>query len=150
MPKLGPLLGFELGRGLNFGSTQINICRLCLYIVKYNIVMTSLGQVPLDIYRKALNDVENGIPLKQVVRSYAHTGFKRSSLQRFRKKAATVGNSSAAMGYHKGVPRVLSLEMDTALAEHVVSGVKSILKLYLSKSIVTDGKTTRSKVESID
>ena len=30
------------------------------------------------------------------------------------------------------------------------SGVKSILKLYLSKSIVTDGKTTRSKVESID
>ena len=30
------------------------------------------------------------------------------------------------------------------------SGVKSILKLYLSKSIVTDGKTTWSKVESID
>ena len=30
------------------------------------------------------------------------------------------------------------------------SGVKSILKLYLSKSIVTDGETTRSKVESID
>ena len=30
------------------------------------------------------------------------------------------------------------------------SGVKSLLKLYLSKSIVTDGKTTRSKVESID
>ena len=29
------------------------------------------------------------------------------------------------------------------------SGVKSILKLYLSKSIVTDGKTTRSKVESM-
>ena len=29
-------------------------------------------------------------------------------------------------------------------------GVKSILKLYLSKSIVTDGKTTISKVESID
>ena len=34
--------------------------------------------------------------------------------------------------------------------DSVVSGVKSILKLYLSKSIVTDGKTTRSKVESID
>ena len=31
----------------------------------------------------------------------------------------------------------------------VSSGVKSILKLYLSKSIVTDGKTTPSKVESI-
>ena len=31
----------------------------------------------------------------------------------------------------------------------VCSGVKSILKLYLGKSIVTDGKT-RSKVESID
>ena len=30
----------------------------------------------------------------------------------------------------------------------VTSGVKSILKLYLSKSIVTDGKTTRNKVES--
>ena len=30
------------------------------------------------------------------------------------------------------------------------SGVKSILKQNLSKSIVTDGKTTRSKVESID
>ena len=30
------------------------------------------------------------------------------------------------------------------------SGVESILKLYLSKSIVTDGKTTQSKVESID
>ena len=30
------------------------------------------------------------------------------------------------------------------------SGVKSILKLYLSKNIVTDGKTARSKVESID
>ena len=34
--------------------------------------------------------------------------------------------------------------------DSVVSGVKSILKLYLNKSIVTDGKTTRSKVESID
>ena len=32
----------------------------------------------------------------------------------------------------------------------MTSGVKSILKLYLSKSIVTDGKTTRSKVTSID
>ena len=32
----------------------------------------------------------------------------------------------------------------------VSSGVKSIFKLYLSKSIVTDGKTTRSKAESID
>ena len=32
----------------------------------------------------------------------------------------------------------------------VGSGVKSILKLYLNKSIVTDGETTRSKVESID
>ena len=32
----------------------------------------------------------------------------------------------------------------------LASGVKSILKLYLSKSIVTHGKTTRSKVESID
>ena len=32
----------------------------------------------------------------------------------------------------------------------ITSGVKSILKLYLSKSIVTDDKTTRSKVESID
>ena len=31
----------------------------------------------------------------------------------------------------------------------ISSGVKSILKLYSSKSIVTDGKTTRSKVESI-
>ena len=31
-----------------------------------------------------------------------------------------------------------------------VSRVKSILKLYLCKSIVTDGKATRSKVESID
>ena len=30
------------------------------------------------------------------------------------------------------------------------SGVKSILKQNLSKSIVTDGKTTRSKVKSID
>ena len=30
------------------------------------------------------------------------------------------------------------------------SGVKSILKLYLSKSIVTHGKTTLSKAESID
>ena len=30
------------------------------------------------------------------------------------------------------------------------SGVKSILKLYLVKSSITDGKTTRSKVESID
>ena len=33
---------------------------------------------------------------------------------------------------------------------HITSGVKSILKLYLSKSIVTDGKTTRSEVESMD
>ena len=31
---------------------------------------------------------------------------------------------------------------------HLISGVKSVLKLYLSKSIDTDGKTTRSKVES--
>ena len=29
------------------------------------------------------------------------------------------------------------------------NGVKSILKLYVSKSIVTDGKSTRSEVESI-
>ena len=32
----------------------------------------------------------------------------------------------------------------------VSCGVKSILKLHLSKSIVTDGKTTQSKVEGID
>ena len=31
-----------------------------------------------------------------------------------------------------------------------ISGVKGILKLYLSKSVVTDGNTTQSKVESID
>ena len=42
--------------------------------------------------------------------------------------------------------------LDTAFTVQKLmsSGVKSILKLYLSKSIVTDGKTTRSKVESID
>ena len=33
---------------------------------------------------------------------------------------------------------------------HIATGVKRILKLYLSRGIVTDGKTTRSKVESID
>ena len=38
----------------------------------------------------------------------------------------------------------------TRFSSPTTSGVKSILKLYLSKSIVTDGKTTRSKVESID
>ena len=31
----------------------------------------------------------------------------------------------------------------------VISGVKTILKQYFSKSIVADGKITRSKVESI-
>ena len=41
-----------------------------------------------------------------------------------------------------------SIDYQTTLV--VSSGVKSILKLYLSKSIVTNGKTTRSKVESID
>ena len=38
----------------------------------------------------------------------------------------------------------------SSLVVVVVSGVKSILKLHISNSIVTDGKTTRSKVESID
>ena len=41
-------------------------------------------------------------------------------------------------------------QLRIAKAAALNSGVKSILKLYLSKSIVTDGKTTRSKVESID
>ena len=44
---------------------------------------------------------------------------------------------------HKNMPNGTKICQKT-------SGVKSILKLYLSKSIVTDGKTTRSKVESID
>ena len=39
---------------------------------------------------------------------------------------------------------------DSQVNYPVCSGVKSILKLYLGKSIVTDGKTTRSEVESID
>ena len=41
-------------------------------------------------------------------------------------------------------------EKELDMKQRVTSGVKSILKLYLSKSIVTHGKTTRSKVESID
>ena len=43
-----------------------------------------------------------------------------------------------------------SFQIRLNLRSIVTSGVKSILKLYLSKSTVTDGKTTRSKVESID
>ena len=82
--------------------------------------MTSRGQVRLDIYEKALKEVESGTPSKQVVRSYAHTGLKRSSLQRYRKKVTALGSQSATMGYHKGVPHVLSLDMDKALAKYVV------------------------------
>ena len=37
-----------------------------------------------------------------------------------------------------------------AISSAATSGVKSISKLHLYKSIVSDGKTTRSKVESID
>ena len=54
------------------------------------------------------------------MRSYAHTGLKRSSLQRYRKKVTALGSQSATMGYHKGVPHVLSLDMDKALAKYVV------------------------------
>ena len=68
--------------------------------------MTSRGQVRLDIYEKALKEVESGTPLKQVVRSHAHTGLKRSSLQRYRKKVTALGSQSVTMGYHKGVPHV--------------------------------------------
>ena len=54
------------------------------------------------------------------MRSYAHTGLKKSSLQRYRKKVTAIGSQSATMGYHKGVPHVLSLDMDKALAKYVV------------------------------
>ena len=82
--------------------------------------MTSRGQVRLDIYEKALKEVESGTPLKQVVRSYAHTGLERSSLQRYRKKVTALGSQSATMGYYKGVPHELSLDTDKALAKYVV------------------------------
>ena len=91
-----------------------------LNLTLHDTVVTSRGQVWLDIYEKALKEVENGTPLKQVVRSYAHTGLKRSSLQRYRKKVTALGSQSATMGYHKGVPHVLSLDMDKALAKYVV------------------------------
>ena len=86
----------------------------------YDTVMTSRGQVRLDIYEKALKEVESGTPLKQVVHSYAHTGLKRSSLLRYRKKVSALGSQSATMGYHKGVPHVLSLDIGKALAKYVV------------------------------
>ena len=82
--------------------------------------MTSRGEVLLDINEKALKEVESVTPLKQVVRSYVHTGLKRSSLQRFRKKVTALGSQSATMGYHKGLSHVLSLDMDKALAKYVV------------------------------
>ena len=82
--------------------------------------MTSRGQIRLDICEKALKEAESGTPLKQVMRSYAHTGLKRSSLQRYRKKVTALGSQSATMGYHKGVPHVLSLDMDKSLAKYVV------------------------------
>ena len=91
-----------------------------LNLTMYDTVMTSRGQVRLDIYEKALKEVESGTPLKQVVHSYAHTGLKRSSLQRYRKKVSALGSQSATMGYHKGVPHVLSLDIGKALAKYVV------------------------------
>ena len=94
-------------------------CRL-LNLTLYDTLMTSRGQVRLDIYEKALKEVENGTPLKQVVRSYAHTRLKRSSLQRYRKKVTALGSQYATMGYHKSVSHVLSLGMDKALAKYVV------------------------------
>ena len=36
------------------------------------------------------------------------------------------------------------------LVLRTINGVKSTLKLFLSKTIVTDGEITRSKVERID
>ena len=94
-------------------------CRL-LNLTLYDTVMTSRGQVRLNIYEKALTEVESGTPLKKVVRSYAHTGLKRSLLQRYRKKVTAFGRQSVTMGYHKDVPHVLSVDMDKALVKYVV------------------------------
>ena len=118
---LGTLSGFMLGRGPKLESLYLlfYFFRL-LNLTLYDTLMTSRAQVLLDIYKKALKEVKSGTPLKQVVRSYAHTGLKRSSLQRYWKKVTALGSQSSTMGYHKGVPHVLSLDMDKALAKYVV------------------------------
>ena len=58
------------------------------------------------------------------------------------------------MGSHSGQAHgncfYILLNRSTRVQVGCSSGVKSFLKQYLSKSIVADGKTTRSKVESID
>ena len=107
-------------------------CRL-LNLTLYDTVMTSRGQVRLDNYEKAFKEDESGTSSKQVVRSSEHTGLKRSSLQRYRKKVTPLGSQSATMGYHKGVPHVLSLNMDKALAKYVVDLSAQIFGLSLRK-----------------
>ena len=81
---------------------------------------SSCVKVPIEIYQQASKEVDSGVPLKRIVRLYNETGLKRPSLQRYRKKVAKVGYVAAEMGYHESVPHVLTIEMDKALAKHVV------------------------------
>ena len=64
---LGTLSGFMLSRGPKLESLYLifYFCRL-LNLTLYDTVMTSQGQVRLDIYEKALKKIESGTPLKQV------------------------------------------------------------------------------------
>ena len=57
---------------------------------------------------------------------------------------------SADQSYYFLLNKPDLLSNDNTFLVPIPSGVKSILKQNLIKSIVTDGKTTRNKVESID
>ena len=65
-------------------------------------------------------------------KQFVHYGLKRASLQRFMKKAERDGDQ-ITMGYHEDVPRILTSDMDKALAEYVLELASKFYGLSTTK-----------------
>ena len=78
-----------------------------------------LGKVSIDVHKQAALAVKNGKCRREVCKQFAQESLKRASLQRFMKKAERYGDQTT-MGYHVGVSRILTFDMDKSLAECVL------------------------------
>ena len=65
----------------------------------------------IDVHEQAALVVKNGKSRREVCKQFAHEGLKRASLQRFMKKAERFGDQ-ITMGYHEGVLRILTSDMN--------------------------------------
>ena len=90
------------------------------------------GKVSIDVYKQAYLAVKNGKSRRKVCKQFSHEGLKRASLQRFMKKSERYGDQST-MGYHEGVHRILTSDMDKALAEYVLELANKFYGLSTTK-----------------